>query len=362
MPSSTSSSESLSGAAAPPDSAARAAPSPIPKALLVALLAFGVSEHFIWNYRPWLEFCQRYAGPERASDPLRTTARIRLLPKDDPLPPILLVGSSQIFEGLACAPFEARWPGRTCRNLGIAGGTPLDLVFLTDRIERRVSRRVLITGLFPDTLHRVPKAAFTNPDTAACVLRSGAWRGMKGEEWIKLAFGQVQNLSETLRVKDGLSGMWDFVKENPGAALRFELPQPSARRLTQMEPHRPEFFERMIGVLDPAVVLGPFTATHEAALDQLIHREARRGNILILIDFPTRRGHETTIPPEISAHHRRFIERLAARTDVVVVQSSDLPALEDADFHDFTHLAPSGRRKVSPRIAEILARVEETGR
>lgn len=346
----------------PRGSDAKAALSTIPKAFLVGSLVFGVSEHLIWNYRPWLEFCDRYARPGAASDPLRTAARIRLLPKDEALPPILLIGSSQVLEGLACAPFEARWPGRTCRNLAIAGGTPLDVLFLTDRIERRVSRRVLITGLFPDTLHRAPKAAFSNASTVRCLLRSGAWLGMKSDDWIKLVFGQLQNLCETLRVKDALWDMWGFVKEDPGAALRFELPQQPPRRLTRMPPHRPEFFRKMIGVVDPAVAPGPFTPAHEAALDDLIHREARRGNTLILIDFPTRSGHETMITPEAATHYRRLIERLAARKDVVVVQSPELPPLDDEDFHDFTHLAASGRRKLSPRIADVLARVEESGR
>jgi hypothetical protein len=346
----------------PPESDAKAALSPLPKALFLALLVFGLSEQLIWSYRPWLEFCDRYARPGSVSDPLRTTARIRLLPKDEPVPPILLIGSSQILEGLACPPFEARWPGRTCRNLAIAGGNPLDVLFLTDRIDQRVQRRVLITGLFPDTLHRSPKAAFSNVDTARCVLTSGAWLGMTSEDWIKFVFGQLQNLSETLRVKDALWDMWDVVKENPRAALRFELPPQPPRRLTRMPRHDPEFFERMIGVKDPNVVLGPYTATHETALEELIRREAARGNTLVLIDFPTRRGHETMISPEAFTHHRQLIERLAARSDVVVVQSHDLPPLEDEDFHDFTHVNANGRRKLSPRIAEILARVEEGGR
>lgn len=332
----------------------------LPKALLAALLIFGVSEHLIWRYQPWLEFCNRYARPRSPSDPLRTAARIRLLPKDEPAPPILLIGSSQILQGLACGPFEARWPGRTCRNVAISGGSPLDVLFLVDRIEPRASRRVLITGLFPDTLHRAPKAAFTNVDTARLLLQTGAWRGMLPADWIDLAFGQLQNLSETLRVKSALWDMWGVVRKNPRAAMRFELPpQPL---WNQMPPHRREFFRRMTGVVDPEVTPGPFTAAHEAALDELIHREARRGNLLIVIDFPTRSGHETTITAEAAAHHRRLIERLAARRDVVVVQRPDLPRLKNADFHDFTHLGLPGRRKLSLRMAEILARVEETGR
>lgn len=337
-----------------------ASSSSIPKALLLSLAIFGASEHLIWSYRPWLEFCDRYARPRTASDPLRTGARIRLLPKDEPRPPILLIGSSQILEGLACAPFEARWPGRTCRNVAITGGTPMDVLFLRDRIEHQVSRRVLITGLFPDTLHRPPKTAFSDASTLACLLRGGAWRGMSPRDWMSLGYGELQNLSETLRVKNALWDMWEVIKEDPQAALRFELPPQPPRRLTRM-PVRTAFAD-MIGVVDPGTIVGPFTAAQDVALDELIRREVELGNVLILIDFPTRRGHETTITPESAAHHRALINRLATRTDIVVVQSPELPPLEDADFHDFTHLAASGRRKMSPRIAEILARVETTGR
>ncbi len=39
------------------------------------------ARRFLWTWRPWIEFCARYAGPAVASDPLRTTARIALLPR-----------------------------------------------------------------------------------------------------------------------------------------------------------------------------------------------------------------------------------------------------------------------------------------
>jgi hypothetical protein len=49
---------------------------------------------------------------------------------------------------------------------------------------------------------------------------------------------------------------------------------------------------------------------------------------------------------------------LAARGDVTVVRRQDLPALSNEDFHDFTHVRASGRRLLSERLAQILARVE----
>jgi hypothetical protein len=78
---------------------------------------------------------------------------------------------------------------------------------------------------------------------------------------------------------------------------------------------------------------------------------------MVVIDFPTRRGYETTITPAALERHRRLVERLAARGGVYVVRAAELPPLVDEDFHDFTHLRASGRRKISARIAEILFRI-----
>jgi hypothetical protein len=329
-----------------------------PRSLLLALVLFAVSEHFLWHYRPWVVFCARYAPPYRASDPLRTAARIELLPSVEAAPAVLLIGSSQILEGMECAPFEARFPGRTCLNLGIAGGTPLDVLFLAGRIDARTPRRILVTGLFPQTLHSAPKAAFSDGATLSCLLRSGALARMTATEWIDVLYGQMQSAAETLRMKDSLSDMWDVVGPDPIAALRFEIPPQPLRTLDSKPPQPPRFFETQMGVVNSEIAPGRFTAAHELALDETLARETRRGNRIVVIDFPTRRGYITTITPEAVRHHRQLLARLAARPGVMMVRTEDLPPLSDGDFHDFTHLRASGRRKVSERIAEILARVE----
>jgi hypothetical protein len=329
----------------------------LPWALLAALVAFGICEGSLWRWHPWLELCSRYAGPEVASDPLRTTARIALLPRHARQVPILLMGSSQIHEGLACEAFETRFAGRTCRNLGIAGGTPLDMVFLLDQVNRRVDRRIVVTGVFPGTLHRGPKAPFTDAATLTLVFQSRLWRHLDATEWVDLLYGLMQDVSPTLRAKDSLRALWDFVSRDPRAALRGELPRPRPRALDGRPSRTRAYFRQAMGVLDPSVVLGRFDATQEMALDRLIEGEASRGNRIVVIDFPTRRGYETTIPSEALLDHRRLVDRLASRPDVVFVPSAELPALSDDDFHDFTHLAPSGRRKISACIADILLKI-----
>jgi hypothetical protein len=343
MPSSTSSSEALPKAGAP-------------IALVAALLAFAGSERLLWSYAPWLELCSRYTPPDGPGDPLRTSARIGLLPTRERQPPILLIGSSQVLEGLECAAFEARFPGRTCRNLGVAGGSPLDVLFLADEVDSRVQRRTIVTGFFPHTLHRAPKAAFSDLATLRCLLEGGAWLHMDAAEWIEVVDGQLQSISETLRNKDALLWWWSVVSEDPGAAWRLEMPPQPQRRLEGRPPRRPSYFRQRMGVVNPDIAPGRFTAAHEAALDTLIEREARRGNKIVIVDFPTRRGYDTTITPEAVEHNERLFERLSERPDVLVVRRVDLPPLEDEDFYDFTHVRASGRAKISERLAEIVFR------
>jgi hypothetical protein len=271
---------------------------------------------------------------------------------------VLLIGSSQILEGMECEPFEERFPGRTCRNLGIAGGTPLDVLFLADRIDEQTPRRVLVTGLFPQTLHSAPKAAFSDTATLRCLWRSGALARMTGNEWIEVLYGQLQGVSETLRMKDSLWDMWDVVGPDPMAALRFEVPPQPPRTLDPKPPQPPEFFEALKGVVHADIAPGRFTQAHEMALQRVLDREGLRGNRVVVIDFPTRDGYETTITPEAVRHHRQLLERVAAHRGIIMVRGGDLPPLEDVDFHDFTHLRASGRQKVSARVAEILARAE----
>ena len=89
-------------------------------------------------------------------------------------------------------------------------------------------------------------------------------------------------------------------------------------------------------------------------LDRLIRQESARGNRVVVIDFPTRPGYETTIPADAARHYAAVLDGLRRRTDVVFVDQAALPALAVDDFLDFTHLSEPGRRKVSERVAELL--------
>jgi hypothetical protein len=344
MPSSTSSSE-------PP--AARGGRARWPAAALAAVITFFACEQAVWRSPTWLRFCARYAPPG-TGDPIITTARVRLLPRGGGDPRVLLLGSSQVREGLSCAAFEAALPGHPCANLAVGGGSPLDVLYVARRTVGRWPRRVVVTGVFPKVLHMAPKAAFTDRSTVGALLRAGAWRRMDAAAWLDVTYGVLGNASETLRGREALKATWQAVAGDPRRAWRFELPaQPD--RLLVAEPPRPDrYFETRVGVVDFDTRPGTFTAVQEAALDAFIRREAAAGNEVVIVDFPTRPGYETTLPPETVIHYRQFLDRLARRADITLVRPEDLPPLSVRDFLDFTHLSSEGREKVSRRLAAMV--------
>ncbi len=283
-----------------------------------------------------------------------TTARIRLLPERGNVPHVLLLGSSQVREGLACAAFEAALPGHPCANLAVGGGSPLDVLYVARRTAARWPRRVVVTGVFPKVLHMAPKAAFTDPATVGCLLRAGAGRRMGAAEWLDIVYGLLGNVSETLRDREALRALAQTVAGDPRRAWRLELPAQPDRLLAGAPPRPDRYFDTRVGVVDFDTRPGTFTAVQEDALETVIRRETAAGNAVVIVDFPTRPGYETTLPPETVIHYRQFRDRLARRADITLVRPEDLPPLAVGDFLDFTHLSSEGRDKVSRRLAEIV--------
>jgi hypothetical protein len=324
-----------------------------PWAAIGALVFVVLVEQVAWRTPAWLRFCARYAPPG-AGDPLLTTARSRLLPDRGAEPRILLLGSSQVREGLSCAAFEAEMPGHPCANLAVGGGAPLDVLYVSRRTAARWPRRVIVTGVFPKVLHMAPKAAFTDAATVGCLVRGGAWRTMGSAAWQDVAYGMLGVASETLRDREALRALAGVVHGDVRRAWRFDLPAQPDRLLAE-EPPRPErYFDTRIGVVDFDTRPGTFTGAQEAALETVIARETAAGNRVVIVDFPTRPGYETTLPPETVRHYEAFRERLAARADITLVRREHLPPLGLDDFLDFTHLSSEGREVVSKRLAEIV--------
>lgn len=326
-----------------------------PTALLIALGLFFSSEQLIWSDPRLLGFLLRYKSPTRVGDPLIPSTSWLFATPGEP-PPVFLLGSSQVREGLDCRAFEERLPGRRCRNMALSAGTPLDILFSDRSLDSAgARRRTTVTGLFPGMFQTEPKKGFIDLETVRCLVSRGTWKHLTSDDWSTLAFGLMASQSPTLRHKDAL---WDVLRR-VGNDLRNawsgRRPPTPGRVLSERDPRPPEYFLDRLGQVNPDTAPSRFTPAHEEALERFIARESARGNPVFIVDFPTRPGYETTITPQAAAHYRGLLARLAGRSDVAFVSASDLPALEVEDFHDFTHLAESGRQKVSERLATLLA-------
>jgi hypothetical protein len=331
-----------------------AGPRSVPSAFLSALALFFLLDHLLWASAPWLRVLDRYS-PAWRSDAL-VTAGIALLPRGETRPPILLLGSSQIREGVDCGPFEARFPGRTCRNLAVSGGAPLDLLYLARRLDSAAPGRVIVTSVFPRTLNQVPKDYFMDSATLLRLAGSGVLSKMSLRDRLDLGEAFLMNVSETLRTKDALRAVWGVVRRHPLEAWNLALPARS-RRLGDRLKEPPEYFERELAKPHGGLPT-TFVDVQAEALDAFVAGEHARGNLLLVVDFPTRSGFETMVPPRDLERYRSVLERLEQRRDVILVRRGDLPDFGPEDWNDFTHLADSGMQKMSARLAEIVEREE----
>ena len=98
-----------------------------PAGLLIGLALFALCERLLWSGDRVLSLAARYTPPGPEGDPLLAAAALERV-AHDPRPgvPILLLGSSQVREGLDCEVIERALPGRACENLAISAGAPLD--------------------------------------------------------------------------------------------------------------------------------------------------------------------------------------------------------------------------------------------
>jgi hypothetical protein len=322
----------------------------VPLALCLGLAAFFALERGLWANRRWLEFATAYAPPGTSDSLVAERARLVRGPL-----PVVLVGSSQVREGLDCEVISPRL-GRPCVNLGIGGGSPLDVAYLIGRLDAAAPRRTLVLGLFPKVMHMAPKSVFVDSATLSCLLESGAWRGMRGRDWGEVGFGLLQGLSGTLRHKRGLEALVETRWGRLAAAWRRELPPPPLRLLTDADRQPGDYFAVRDGRVDlDQGVPGPFTRAQERALDRILDEEVARGNRAVLIDFPTRPRYRSTLLPETDAHYRELMRSLQARSDILFLGRDDVASIGIDDFLDFTHLSEAGRRRMSEGLAAILA-------
>jgi hypothetical protein len=309
----------------------------------------------VWQNGFARTFLDRYT-PLGPTDSLMTV-KAHLVPRTVPSPLILLMGSSQVREGLDCAVIEERLAGRPCRNLASIGGTPLDALYLDARITPGTGRTVVI-GLFPWMMHQPPKTYFTDTETVRCLVAGGALRLMEWSQIRDVLYGEVANLSESLRNREAWPRVYGVVSSHPVDALRFELPPPPKRLGAPLGAHLFRDEATLEGTLARGGRDNPpptYTGAQEFALDALISRLRARGDRPVIVDFPTRPGYDRTISARVRSHYARFVEGLASRPDITFVDRTAFPSLTTADFNDMTHLSASGRASVSRRLAEILA-------
>jgi hypothetical protein len=269
----------------------------------------------------------------------RTTARLRLN-RERGVPSIVVLGSSQVAQGVDC-PLLGERLGKPCLNLGINGGSPLDAVFLLDRLGP--ASRVTVLGLFPRVLHTAPKRPFSDLSTLGCVLRTAAFR-LTWEDWRLILFGELQDLSETLRNKDSLARLVAYHGDHLLDAWRGRLEPPPEYLLP--EESSPFFVEH--------VDVQTFSDAQERAVGLIAERERRQGNRLVVVDFPRRSGYERFLTPQAAARYGALFETLSRTPGVLVLRRSELPAFADADFMDMTHLKPEGRETLTAALAAAI--------
>jgi hypothetical protein len=323
-----------------------------PLALLLGLGLFIAAEQWLWSSAVVARRLLAIQPASASADAMGVAARIRLMNADQ-TPPLILLGSSQIREGLDCD-ILAGAPGLgPCVNLGIGGGAPLDLLHISRELGD--GPRTLVLAIFPGVVSKSPKSGFIDTSTVRALAASGVWSRITPDDWRLLETGLAQTLSPTLRHREALR---EAYRERGGAWPR--LPEgtavPFTRRTTDADRKPPIYFANRINRVDPDHALSRFTPAQSLALDWLIEREARAGHRIVVVDFPTRPGFETTLGPEVRAHYASLLDRLRARSDIRFVEASELGPLSENEFIDFTHLDSTGRRLVSERLKSLLAR------
>lgn len=326
----------------------------VPWGVAFGLVFFLLGESALWRHGPLLETVARYTPATPDGDPLRTSAALRRL--SDPATGaarVVFLGSSQVREGVDCPTVEATWAA------AVGGGSPLDMLAVVEALGSR-GPRTTVLGIFPKIMYKPPKTGFMTLSTLSRLTESGAWAHMTGEEGLDLVRGVLQSVSPTLRFKDGLELAWRATAGDWKRAWREELPPQPGRVMAGYAPCPASYFERHLGVVDEEEFAraSAFGGVQESALLHLAQTELARGNRVVVVDFPTRSGYSTTVPPPTLRHYGAVCERLRRKSGIVFVDQGQLGSLAETDFLDFTHLNEEGRVKVSARLAALIRDLE----
>lgn len=323
-----------------------------PLGLLCGIALFTVSEAAVWNSDVWARLVLRHQPTSASGDTLGVSARIELMEKSN-RPRLLLLGSSQVREGLDCSVLEPA-TGVACANLGLGGGSPLDMLHVVRELNPR-GPDILVVAIFPGVLHKPPKSGFIDTETISLIVGSGALHELTPADRRLLGLGLLQSLSPTLRHRDALrDGFREMADTWPDSLAENRLEK--FRRTSDSDRKPPVYFANRIGKVDPDVAVSRFTAVQDRALDRLIGLARDQGSAVVVVNFPVRPGYETTLSADVRSHFSTRLGRLRDRADIRVVDSEELGPLTEGEFIDFTHVDSSGRRLLSERLGALIAR------
>lgn len=331
----------------------------LPVILAVVFCAFVLAESGIWNNAWWLTFLARYAGYDSDMDPAWVTASVRLLPRDNPDPPIVLLGSSQVREGLDAGSLEASLGGRRCLNLGLSGGSPTDMLAVLADLDARAPRRSLVIGLSPQMFDREPKSPFVRFRDMPMIARTCPWGDGKAPDMARmLVAASFCNLSPTLRHKDSIVELIDNLEGRLPEALAFRLPP--FERFKSMNEHflSEEAFMRRVVELkaDEIGEEREWMGVQGAAFLRLLRAESGRGNPVLLFDFPMRLGSDGIFHGPLESFYWDFLKEGDGIPGVAVAEPGAFAGLDVRFFADVSHMNASGRRAMTLRLSELLNR------
>lgn len=325
--------------------------------MAVVIGAFVMLEAVMWNNTWWLTFLARYAGHDSDMDPAWVTASVRLLPRDGGEPPLVLMGSSQVREGLDSESLGASLGGRRCLNLGVSGGTPTDMLAVLADLDARAPRRQVVIGLSPQMFDREPKVPFIRFRDLPMVARMSPWSESDPIDIVRtLISASLCDLSPTLRHKDSIVELIDNLQGRLPEALTFQLP-PIQRFKTMHDKFLSDdaFRLRVIELkVDEVGESREWMGLQRAAFLRLLRTESSRGNPVMLFDFPTRPGSEGIFDGQLEAFYRDFLKESDRMPGVTMADPQAFAGLAGSLWADVSHVNASGRRAMTLMLSSLL--------
>lgn len=331
----------------------------LPGLVATVIAIFVILEVAIWNNPLWLTFLARYAGHDSDMDPAWVTASVRLLPRSIEEPPLVLLGSSQIREGIDAESLSLALGNRRCLNLGLSGGTPTDMLAVLADLDARAPNRHVVIGISPQMFDREPKSPFLRFRDLPMAARMSPWsEGDPPDIARMLISASLCNLSPTLRHKDSIVELIDNLQGRMPDALTFRLPPLLRFKSTHDRFLTDEDFRRRVAEIqsDEADEPREWMKLQRAAFLKLLRDESSRGNPVLIFDFPMRPGSEGIFGGELESSYRFFLDEGDVISGVTMADAREFAGLDGRLFADVSHVNATGRRAITLRLASLLIR------